>query len=456
MKKFFLFAFVVCMCTVGLAQSSEDAVNEHKKLMTEMKSALNNLTNKDFKCPFKNKPEQQQFLLDKSLIKNTLNIDINKPKFTSCNNVFGALRAVAMAPAKKRVNVTTQNFSSENTSFVKNSEDCFFTKSDVHSVISIGNVVSEANYTVTLKQQPKFKGSSKKKVFTGFEVVAIQVAKGSSDSEKKQKKQEEMRRTAERLVREWYKENVPTYFAGKMDGEPLKYEPANADKIVVDLKNPDPASKEATVSNLPTVIIDVNPANYMTEGEEYENNARAYYTFKAKSFKISFSDDFKDGELTVDFEKGTLTKPEPKKVVEDKSQKLNEKVGQFVALFKEVFVGYANNPSNENAQKFKGMFQKNSQIEISVLTNSGVERKTRDVNTYLHNVKGAEIEIEKMGVPQLNVTATPVTATIDFTQGIRRSSYCDHTGKRISLIVNENGELKISGITVVKDATPCE
>ena len=262
-----------------------------------------------------------------------------------------------------------------------------------------------------------------------------------------------------RLIKEWYNNNVPTYFADKLMGESIINYQLDPEKPV-EQKIKELDNRISLSSMLPSVKIYVDPQKHMSEDSTYVENSTAIYTFTPKEFVIRFKDtEYKHGELEVSFGKGQLTKPQTLDAVDR-----NTEIARHMSrLAKEEFLtlmeDYTNAPDAEKANRLKSMFAENAQVEIAYYTPNEIQRETRESSKYVSRLNHAKVEIEKKGEPEepeVIINEVPWKASFPFTQKAVWGKNCDHTKKRAFMERTENGLFKIVRIEVEGDPQPCE
>ena len=466
-KKIFLLALAMGMSMATFAQSEQEAINEAKQKQQDL---LNKVKNNQSSIDWGSAKKDKQFFIGEplrfgrkekniiypsdeissvySIIRKSANIDdftysAPKPKGTKKNiDRKGNIKSYEIS-LESRCQTKTSSSYSDNTN-----------KQNPKKI----SKSSEGDYDVTMIWKVTC-ASTKKGVKYNTKLQKIEPAKHSNQEAENKKNAIQ---SAEKIVQEWYKKNVPNYFADKMDNDnilgtslTLNGNFIEAENITVNINKPE---KEVTISSeLPMVKIDVDPQKYMSTDSCYVDNPKAFYTFKAKFFKIKFtSDDYKTAELVaVDFEEPELVKPS----TIDKHKKDMEQAKEMVNKAKEEiekgFKTYLETPNKETSAQFDSLFVKNSKVGISILNKSGIT--TRKAIEYRNNIKGATIDFVKWAEPEINVDGEEWTAVIPFTQHTERDKYCDYTDKEVHLIKEAKSEkFKISSIEVVKEAQPCE
>ena len=272
-----------------------------------------------------------------------------------------------------------------------------------------------------------------------------------------------MKKTAENLIKNWYRDSIPSAscFSGKINSndniENIKLSISGsdikADEIKVTINK---YGKEVTITDLPNVRIYVDPQNHMDTAKEYPQDAKAYYDFTNPSFTIKFNEDFTDGSIEGKFANNELIEPKSIEVVQQEEAEARAKLEKIIPDFKEKLNIYLNEPNTKNANDLKAMFKKDAKVFISIAPKSGKAGNPREysIDRYLSRIKGTQIEIENFEEAKFADNDFS-TATINFNQKYVRSSYCDHTDKKMILQKDNDGEYKISRIEVVNAAVRC-
>ena len=309
----------------------------------------------------------------------------------------------------------------------------------------------EACYDLTTTWVVKI--DKKKGVIGSVELVSIK-ASPNNDEELLRNLNKELNR----LIKEWYASNTPAYFSNKIqDDVAIKCQTVPGQITDYNIKKL-PSDKIVTISdNLPVVQIYVDPNKYMTSPRSmYVDEPTAYYTFRPESFVITFTDDYKQGELSVKFYDGTLSGPLTLGEAEMKKREALASVNQTKEELFSVIENFIKKPNAENTRRFKSMFANNGVVEIAYFSPKGINRESRNFSTYVNRLKGGKVVIEQIGEPTVNVTTDPWTATIVYTQKTSYGIYCDHTIKRVYLVKDENGLFKIVNVSVENDPSLCE
>lgn len=258
-----------------------------------------------------------------------------------------------------------------------------------------------------------------------------------------------------RLIKEWYDNNVPEYFAKQLRNENIlrtQLVPQVQSIKITTLK------REITVpvDNLPAVQVFVDPNKYMSPDSMYVNEPTAFYTFNPKTFIIKFSEDYKHGESSVEFENGIFSGPQTLSTYErnmiEAKKMANQTNGELLSRIE----AFMERPNADNAKRLKTLFAAKGTVEIAYFTTNGVKREVRASSAYVDRLRNVKVAVEQSSEPTVNIEDNSWTATIPYTQRTSYGKKCDVTNKRICLVKDESGVFKIEKIVVENDPLLCE
>lgn len=462
MNRFYLFLIVLSFSTLSMfAQTENVRVKEtNKKFMENVQKGLDQ---KDSKLLYKDmiralvssSKNDEQFLLSDELAKDRHGKDsyleiVNKGIINEANAkvkftyeiVSGAQLVSEGKRYDKNQQETKKGAKSINTYKSVNDVKCIFNNNESKYSITI--------YWNVIKDSAKVKISHIKKAKIDYL---------SSESAK-------MKVTAETLVKDWYKGKLSSYFKDKIGNDEMKSfklidetgKDVDAEQIVVKCDNPKNNEVKIIGNNLPDVKVYVDPKKYMnpnTNIEDYDD-PEAFYTFSEPTFTVKFKDDFKDADLSVDFNKKKEPKQlEPREVVAEKKANATYDLANLTVDFTSKLKAYLENPSDKKAkEELMSLFDEKCKIEVAIVSKTGkIKTESRTTDKYLTGVNGTNIKIESVGTPEFIDKNDPDRATIAFTQKHvnDKKNYCDTTDKIMVIQKNDNGDYKITSIKVAED-----
>lgn len=255
---------------------------------------------------------------------------------------------------------------------------------------------------------------------------------------------ETMRRTAERMIREWYEGISAEMFA---DWQPIA-EPSYDEDAEIEVALPD--GRNFTVSNCPEIKVNVDPESHLDNVREaYPENIEAYYTVSPKFDIVIDANDFNKAELTCDLSDYSFTEP----VTLEELVKMNGQRTRFFEDFVTKLESFVSSKDENLKAELEAMFADASEtktIEVSKVTLNGKESKvSRTAKDYLKRING-----ESLTIDMLDDSIGSQFETIEYIvlQEFRSPSYSDRTEKTIHLKYID-GEYRVEKITVVDNST---
>lgn len=255
---------------------------------------------------------------------------------------------------------------------------------------------------------------------------------------------ETMRRTAERMIREWYEGISAEMFA---DFQPIA-EPSYDEDAEIEVALPD--GRNFTVSNCPEIKVNVDPESHLDNVREaYPESIEAYYTVSPKFDIVIDANDFNKAELTCDLSDYSFTEP----VTLEELVKMNGQRTRFFEDFVTKLESFVSSKDENLKAELEAMFADASEtktIEVSKVTLNGKESKvSRTAKDYLKRING-----ESLTIDMLDDSIGSQFETIEYIvlQEFRSPSYSDRTEKTIHLKYID-GEYRVEKITVVDNST---
>lgn len=468
MKKLLLCALMLGIGMVSFAQDAtelsveEQVVVAHNEFMGALKSKLvDNIKSKpDFGELSKNKKELGgQFLAES----NSLTFFSNESSVVNLYNIYSYI-----TKKSNNVNVSVLDSplvqtSKETTKGVINKdgeiedEDKFVnysTKCEVNTVASKADTLSSnAKYSVTLNWQVTLETKESKK----GKVKSIELVSVSTDEipylalEKQQ-----MKTTAEKLIKEWYANVSADQLASEVEGYTIvNCASINDDKTVVNAPN-NPVG--IVVAGESEIKLDLNPDQFI---EPYDRmlytNPKAYYVLSPK-FTIDINDDLKTGEIkSVSYSK-KLYKPETDDAKKERWEKQKNAADKTANTFAEQLSNYASATSVPDRKAIRAELDElfvdaNVIVEVSNLSKQGKEKiEERKVAQYLSRFRASKLNIDVNSANFTDETFAEISYPIN--QEYFSKTYNDFTVKSISVKYDEAKDtFLINHITVKPNST---
>jgi hypothetical protein len=471
-KNLLLLLIAMGICSTTIAQVSQEtaktlAVTKQNELLSNIKKLVGPEKSKS-KVKWGEAKKDNQFLIAETFkMGKRINIspECNKCNISTVHKIIKKkknfdVKSIDWVPIDNNCKVEPYQKKNDKGKVTEKGYNVVFKVRQFHSVIDGPYYIDKKGDKKTVKSDARYDLTMTWKVADKKKPEAVLMSIKSTPVSNENELKANANKTVNAVISKWYEENVPPYFANKVNGDVLLTpQPESTPKVSVRIAN---LQKEVTVNdNLPSVRVYVDPSKYMSPDSSYVNNAKAVYTFNPIAFKVRFTDeDYAKAEIvSVEFDDGILARPHTVDANKANTAKAMEMAKQSKDRIVSAFENYTQNPSKENADQFMSLFTKNAKVGVAVITKNGEVKNEpeRSVSDYVKRLKGASVKIEQVWEPKnIDVTNDPWSADVDFLQNVVRDSYCDHTKKSMHLVKDANGEFKIEKITVVENPTPCE
>ena len=456
-KTLLIAAMLLCVCWIGRAQEHDPKMDELVfNAQEEYMQTLKNFFENDEKLRGKYKSiNGQQFFIENSMVDKFL----PGIKDENYKDVIGGLRRRVNKrlkdeftnvvfkydqPSKSRVIVKPGSLDKDD-----NPTEYYYTIfSQVNVAMSKDSLQSNARYEIGVTWLVKFnekdgnieyylRENENKEVDAITNITATPIPYLVSE-------RETMRRTAERMIREWYEGISAEMFA---DWQPIA-EPSYDEDAEIEVALPD--GRNFTVSNCPEIKVNVDPESHLDNVREaYPENIEAYYTVSPKFDIVIDANDFNKAELTCDLSDYSFTEP----VTLEELVKMNGQRTRFFEDFVTKLESFVSSKDENLKAELEAMFADASEaktIEVSKVTLNGKESKvSRTAKDYLKRING-----ESLTIDMLDDSIGSQFETIEYIvlQEFRSPSYSDRTEKTIHLKYID-GEYRVEKITVVDNST---
>lgn len=457
-KTLLIAAMLLCVCWIGRAQEHDPKMDElvfnaQEEYMQALKNFFENgeKLKTVYKC--KNIDDGQQFFIENSMLGKFMGSD---GEVFSYKEVVEELRkdngllndeytnvVFKYEPSKSRVIVEPVLGKDDNPT-----EYRYTIFSQVNVAMSKDSLQSNARYEIGVTWLVKFeekdgnieyylRSNENKEVRAIKKITATPIPYLVSE-------RETMRRTAERMIREWYEGISAEMFA---DWQPIA-EPSYDEDAEIEVALPD--GRNFTVSNCPEIKVNVDPESHLDNVREaYPESIEAYYTVSPKFDIVIDANDFNKAELTCDLSDYSFTEP----VTLEELVKMNGQRTRFFEDFVTKLESFVSSKDENLKAELEAMFADASEtktIEVSKVTLNGKESKvSRTAKDYLKRING-----ESLTIDMLDDSIGSQFETIEYIvlQEFRSPSYSDRTEKTIHLKYID-GEYRVEKITVVDNST---
>lgn len=453
-KTLLIAAMLLCVCWIGRAQEHDPKMDELVfNAQEEYMQTLKNFFEKGEKLKDKYKTiNGQQFFIENSMVDkflpgikdenykdviDELRREVNKQLKDEYTNVV-----FKYEPSKSRVIVEPGRLDKDD-----NPTEYYYTIfSQVNVAMSKDSLQSNARYEIGVTWWVKFdekdgkyylRKNENREVKAITNITATPIPYLASE-------RETMRRTAERMIREWYEGISAEMFA---DWQPIA-EPSYDEDAEIEVALPD--GRNFTVSNCPEIKVNVDPESHLDNVREaYPESIEAYYTVSPKFDIVIDANDFNKAELTCDLSDYSFTEP----VTLEELVKMNGQRTRFFEDFVTKLESFVSSKDENLKAELEAMFADASEaktIEVSKVTLNGKESKvTRTAKDYLKRING-----ESLTIDMLDDSIGSQFETIEYIvlQEFRSPSYSDRTEKTIHLKYID-GEYRVEKITVVDNST---
>lgn len=453
-KTLLIAAMLLCVCWIGRAQEHDPKMDELVfNAQEEYMQTLKNFFENDEKLRYKYKSiNGQQFFIENSMVDKFL----PGIKDENYKDVIGGLRRIVNKrlkdeftnvvfkydqPSKSRVIVKPGRLDKDD-----NPTEYYYTIfSQVNVAMSKDSLQSNARYEIGVTWLVKFnekdgyylRENENKEVDAITNITATPIPYLVSE-------RETMRRTAERMIREWYEGISAEMF---VDFQPIA-EPSYDEDAEIEVALPD--GRNFTVSNCPEIKVNVDPESHLDNVREaYPESIEAYYTVSPKFDIVIDANDFNKAELTCDLSDYSFTEP----VTLEELVKMNGQRTKFFEDFVTKLESFVSSKDENLKAELEAMFADASEtktIEVSKVTLNGKESKvSRTAKDYLKRING-----ESLTIDMLDDSIGSQFETIEYIvlQEFRSPSYSDRTEKTIHLKYID-GEYRVEKITVVDNST---
>lgn len=452
-KTLLIAAMLLCVCWIGRAQEHDPKMDELVfNAQEEYMQTLKNFFENDEKLRDKYKSiNGQQFFIENSMVDKFL----PGIKDENYKDVIGGLRRKVNRRLKDEFTNVVFKYDQPSKSRVivkpvlgkdDNPTEYYYTIfSQVNVAMSKDSLQSNARYEIGVTWLVKFnekdgyylRENENKEVDAITNITATPIPYLVSE-------RETMRRTAERMIREWYEGISAEMFA---DWQPIA-EPSYDEDAEIEVALPD--GRNFTVSNCPEIKVNVDPESHLDNVREaYPESIEAYYTVSPKFDIVIDANDFNKAELTCDLSDYSFTEP----VTLEELVKMNGQRTRFFEDFVTKLESFVSSKDENLKAELEAMFADASEtktIEVSKVTLNGKESKvSRTAKDYLKRING-----ESLTIDMLDDSIGSQFETIEYIvlQEFRSPSYSDRTEKTIHLKYID-GEYRVEKITVVDNST---
>lgn len=464
-KKVLFIALMLGVSAVGFSQTSEIsnsnpknlaksvAEKSQKELLDKMSSRLKDRNEPNVKF-YKKMTEAQQFLYQDNMIDSIL-----KAKSHALKDVFGKLCDKTNMPTEfvyEGISIKDISYKQIETGKKQGQVDSTTlivpVSFQAHTVAKDG--VSDVKYAVTFNWEVKVKpvGADGKKskevvgyVQNGTPTLVSSVANTiqylTSD-------RSDMQNAAKKAVIEWYANLPQTLDKSYVEQSvmPIKAMNISSNDIAMNL----PVSQNFTINEVPTVKVDIDPFQFISEDDRPLYTNPTAYIIVAPVFNVSVDDSFNNAKISVSYVVKETIKP-----IADKEKELRRNAANKVAAeLAEQLSSYVASRDDDQKAYIQNLFgTEESIVEVSHLPKRGAEKiKKESAKKYLSLLRGSLLNQTISNIEVVNPNWDSLIYTID--QVYKSNTYSDYTQKRIYMIYDSaKGTYLIDKIEVVPNST---
>ena len=488
-RKVLITTLMLGICVAGFSQTNEVknanpkelaktvAENSQKELLDKMQRRLKDRNEKPVKFG-KNKTEEQQFLYQENLIDSTL-----KAKSHLLKDVYEKLCEKSNMPTDlvyEGVNINNiayKTFQKKGIEKVDSTTLIVPVSFQAHTITKDG--ISDVKYAVTFNWEVKVKANKEKQlVETGLEKVVSNGVEIYNEPVTKKVEiiteyklngiptlvsavanpikyltsdKKDMKTVTQNAIIEWYAHLPQTLDKQYSEQSVSIIEAMNvsANDIVFNL----PESQCFTITDVPTIKVDINPYQFISDEDKPLYTEPAAYIIVAPVFNVAVNDSFKNANLSVSYVVKDTVKP-----IADKEKELRRSTANAVVVeFAKQLSTYVSSRDADQKTYIENMFETTeSDVEVSHLPKRGLEKiKKESAQKYLSLLKGSSLNIHIDDIEVVNPNWDSLIYTVN--QEYQSKSYSDYTQKRVYLTYDAaRGTYVINKIEVVPNSTKIE
>lgn len=196
-----------------------------------------------------------------------------------------------------------------------------------------------------------------------------------------------------------------------------------------DIKFRLPESQKLTVDNVPSILIHIDPYQYIDEADKNLYTDPSAYMIIAPTFNVRVDDSFKKADMKVTYNIKSIQKPIPDQEKEYRHSEAEKVYSQLAALISE----YVETRDENAREAFSNIFQSpESEVEVSYISNKGNEKiKKESVEKYLSRLKGTSIEMSAAEFILVHPNWESIVYVVN--QRYQSKRYSDLTQKQIHM-----------------------
>lgn len=321
--------------------------------------------------------------------------------------------------------------------------------------------VSDVKYAITFKWEVKISTQTKKTIIDGKKknVIVSYIQNGTPTlissvaspiqfltSDKK-----DMKKAAQNAIIKWYANLPQTLDKQYVEQAVTAIKPMNISTNDITMNLPE--SQNFTITDVPTIKIDIDPHQFISNDDEPLYTEPAAYIIITPIFNVSVDDSFKSAKISVSYVIKETIKP-----IADKEKELRRSAANSVIaeLVKHLST-YITSRDTEQKTIIENMFDTTkSNVEVSYLPKHGTEKiKKESAQKYLSLLKGSSLNLDVNNLEVVNPNWDSLIYTVS--QKYQSKTYSDYTKKRIYLTYDSTkGTYVINKIEVVPNSTKVE
>lgn len=470
-RKVLITTLMLGICVAGFSQTNEVknanpkelaktvAENSQKELLNKMQRRLKDRNEPSVKFG-KKMIEAQQFLYQESLIDSVL-----KAKSHLLKDVFGKLCDKSNMPTNLVYegininNIAYKTFQKKGVEKIDSTTLIVPVSFQAHSVAKDG--ISDVKYAVTFNWEVKVKAETGETVVDGKKTTRIVgyvqngtptlVASVANPIKYLTSDKNDMKTAAQNAIIEWYA-HLPQTLDKQYAEQSVSAIGAmnvSVNDIVFNL----PESQSFTITDVPTIKVDIDPYQFISDEDKPLYTEPAAYIIVAPVFNVTVNGSFKNADLSVSYVVKDIIKPIANKEKELRRSTANAVVAEFAKQLST----YVSSRDAEQKTYIENMFETpESDVEVSRLSKRGSEkRKKESAQKYLSLLKGSSLNLLVDNVEIVNPNWDSLIYTVS--QTYLSKSYSDYTQKQIYMTYDaEKGTYVINRIEVVPNSTKNE
>lgn len=455
-KKLFMAMLMLGVCMAGYSQTNTDPMEVAKtaveksqmELLGKMERRLKD-RNEPMPKEFGKMTEAQQFLFQENLIDSVL-----KAKSHGLKDVFTKLCDKSNMPSDliyegvSFEDITYKTIESGKKQGQIDSTTLIVPMSFQTQTIAKEGL-SNVKYNTTFNWEVKLKSNKKQDTGVDYQVSSTKLISSEAKliefltSEKKS-----MKDAAINAIIEWYN-NLPQTLDKQYSNKSvsaIKAMSVSSNEITMNL----PQGRTFTVSDVPTIKIDIDPYQFINENEKQLYTDPVAYMTIAPVFNVSVDDTNNKANLSVQYKEKEFVKP----ILDREKESRRDIANAVVTNYTQMLATYVSSRDKGQKADIENLFNKEENlVEVSYLNKKGTEKITKKTaQKYLSLLKGSGLNVVINNIEVVNSNWDTLIYTVN--QEYHSKNYNDYTQKRIYLTYDSlKGTYVINKVEVVPNST---